>query len=239
MTFNRSVSLVSLLVMLASTAVAGDMVVVKSTILGLSPGDVVKGENVLSVPVGKTVQLISQGGKTVTLNGPFSGKPEAQLGGSGGGGTGGGAQMTAALSKLLAKNEKYGKDLGATRDTGNQQNKSPWAIDVTKSSVFCLAEGRDTKLFRPGIAGEVSVTSSALEVNEAVQWQEDESYSEWPMTVPLEDGAAYQFKSAKGEATVTLKMLNRELSDNAEAAIVLDQNGCTEQALLLINGLGQ
>ncbi len=72
------------LVWLNGMAEAVELVVIRSTAPGLEPGQVVDGNKKLKLPAGVKLTLISQDGKPLTLEGPFSGIP--RTGKSGGGG---------------------------------------------------------------------------------------------------------------------------------------------------------
>lgn len=227
--------LAAVLLILAVPASAADLVVVDSSTPGIKLGQIVAEGATLDVPAGATVILVSQSGKTLTLNGPFSGVPEAA-----GGGGGQDQDLVASLSKLLGGGTESG-GLGVMRAVKTTEPTDPWVIVVTRTGTHCAAAGGTTRFWRSSISKATSLSLRLMPNGgkAEVDWPAGAETLAWPAGVEMKDGASYlvRLKNRSSAAKLSLHLIPDDLPTDAHKAARMADLGCTKQAKKLLAGL--
>ncbi len=130
------------LVWLNGMAEAVELVVIRSTAPGLEPGQVVDGNKKLKLPTGVKLTLVSQDGKPLTLEGPFSGFPRT--------GKSRGRNLIQALARLITRKSKDISSLagGRAATSPGAMASNPWAIRISRSGDHCLLQTRPAVFWR-------------------------------------------------------------------------------------------
>ena len=129
---------------------AAQMVVVASTVPDIAPGRTIDGDKPLDIPVGAQLTVISQAGKMLKLEGPYSGAP--------GGGGGSDPKLLASLSRLLQGPAQESGALGAMRSVSAGDPLDPWSVDITRTGTHCFSPGATLALWRENAAAASQVT---------------------------------------------------------------------------------
>ncbi len=216
------------LVWLGGMAEAVELVVIRSTAPGLKPGQVVDGNKKLKLPAGVKLTLISQDGKPLTLEGPFSGIPQT--------GKSEGRKLTQALARLITSKSKDISSLGGVRaaTSPGAMAPNPWAIRISRSGDHCLLQTRPTVFWRKNTRKKESLSVKLVSNGQKskVNWPKGEAMSPWPAGLNLVDGSAYLLRS-KGTTIpkkLVVHLVPKNLSSVGHRAVWMAQNGCSEQA---------
>ena len=125
-----------------NAADAGQLVVVESTVAGISSGQIIDGAKALDIGAGKSVTVITESGKVKKLDGPFSGPP------TGSAAAGGGPGVVASLSRLIEGKAGGSATLGVMRSTKRSEPPGVWDIDAFRSGTHCVVAGSPVRLWR-------------------------------------------------------------------------------------------
>ena len=220
------------LMTLAFSAMAADVVVIGSNAPLIKPGQIVTADALLEIPVGARVTLVSESGKTVTVNGPHSGplfiagnSSEKQ-------------SLISALSSLLSISEKEKSSVGLIRANIPPTPAAPWVIDIGRSGDHCVPAGSPVKLWRARNtkARTLSLKNLADKSSSDTDWLAATRTLNWPSKVTLEDGASYfvQLKGARTGRTLVVHLVPAELPSDAHRAVWMAEKGCVDQAKQLL-----
>jgi hypothetical protein len=227
-------------------ASAAQLVVVESTVKGLSAGQVLDESTALQIPAGGQVTVISEDGRISKLTGPYSGKPAASLIDLGGGG-GGNPGTVQALSRLFVSNQPSATSWGTFRGDETASTfrggdpTAPaeiWAVDVRRSETACVPAGGSLTLWRPD-AGEpldiillhiASGREATLAFAAAVQGLS------WPAAVPMLDGGEYAIRdtSNRWERRLSLRIIPTDRAGQVDQAAWMSDAGCFRQARAML-----
>jgi hypothetical protein len=218
--------------LLPSLALAAPAVVIKSTVSGLAVGAMVEEDQVIDVPAGAAVTLVTPAGKTVTRSGPFNG---AAIG-TGGGGD---ASVARTISGFLSK--KGGETrVGAVRAAASRTADDPDVIPVAASGRYCAPQG-GSPLWRG--ASDTEETYTLREVASGSQGEvafaRGAETVAWPAAVPLRDGGTYlvRVKGSVRSSRIVLAVAPGPVDNPAVRVAWMIDKGCTRQADLLIERL--
>ncbi len=215
--------------LIAGTA-AADMLVVQAKGPGLKPGQMVPTGAVVTLPAASHAVLMSRDGRTVSLNGPFSG-PAPEPGGTAGGDDKG----VTVLSRLLTASAADSSALGVTRaaDFG-----SPYAIPVAGGN-HCQAAAEKPRFEREvGTPEEHLTITAASGASVTLTWPEDEAELEWPAQLPFAAGTyKLQLDSRPKPATLTVQQVPAEIKAPAALAVWMAEHDCPAQAVRVLAGL--
>ncbi len=209
-------------------------VVISSTADSLKKGDRVAPKQSISVPTGTRVVLMDGDGKVMTVRGPFNGAP----------GTGESSGIIGRLSEALSQSSDAPRRIGAFRGVGKGIGLSgggmvdPWAIDAAQSGNWCVAAERGVTL----AGGPFAVDSVTIEMlpggpKADVPWARSQTSVQWPASVPVKNGAAYQIRYGATATSVTLHLLTRKTASPGQVALWMAERGCQSQAAAMIDSL--
>lgn len=211
----------------ASSSHAGDLVILESDVLGLSPGDIISDESIMDIPDGKSLVMMTETGQMISLAGPFSGVAEQSGEGEG--------KLVKAISNLILTDGSDTSSLGAVRDIGDAGVKDPWLLNVTEAGDFCYSPGAKVKMWRPKPDQFSHIRISNGEKAAKTKWPEQDATFGWPPPIPLVDGQLYQF-TLDDETNVKVRAheIPETLSAPGEKAVWMAEKGCRRQAVLFL-----
>lgn len=220
---------------LAGLSLAAEMVVVASTAPGINVGVVVDSAAVFDLPAGLSVTLVSQEGKVVTLQGPYSG--------TSGGDTGAGDPgLVTALAHLLASSGQESGELAGVRGPTGESPDGPWMIDVSRSGEHCVPREGPVVLWRPEPREQafLSLKLGPAGLSSTIRWAEGAATLGWPKDLPLKNGATYvaHLNSTVVARQLLLHLVPEELPTDAHRAVWMAENDCRRQAAVLLARLG-
>ena len=219
-------------------AVAAPVVILSSTVDDYTPGMVLDGATEIAVPAGGLVMFNDATGATRTLNGPYSGAISQAEGGAKDDNT-----LVASLSRLVVSREDEQAKLGAIRALPGNLAREIYVLDVARSATQCAAMGQPIRFWRPEtLRGDALFSISAEDGGAPVvlTWRAADETLDWPDSVPVTDGAAYQVKLdfTPRPAQITLRLVPSAIEEPAAIAAWMADAGCRRQALQLVASLG-
>jgi hypothetical protein len=222
-----------LLSILGAPGIAAELVITKSTVIGLEPGMVIDGGQELTLRKNHKLSLISPTGKVINLTGPYTGVPDSSQKSTGAG------KLVTALSTLISGQRQGSSQLGAIRAGLSSRRVDPYPIDITDAGDQCVVAGKPVVLWAPGRAAPVDsvwIARSGSDEAAKVTWPKDAITAPWPKRVPVIDGAQYELlrRPAKEETVVKLHVVPAVAGNKAELAVVMQEKNCMSQAFTLI-----
>ena len=222
---------------LAAAAPAGatSLVVIASDTPEIEAGQVISAADSVEVPAGSHVTMVAESGRTITLDGPFSGVPDS-------GGDGDDGSLVSSLSALLSSSNGGALSLGTMRSGPTWVPDDPWTVAVESSGTHCLIPGRSVTLWRKDGAtmpARIMITDAASAHKAEFPWPAGENQLSWPVDLPLGDGQAY-FVRREGRPSarrIVMRLLPPELATDAHRVVWLADNGCRKQARHLLSTL--
>ncbi len=228
----------ALLVATSSATRAGELVVIASTDANIGVGSLLDGGRAIQVADGDAITLVSADGRTLKLQGPYSGRPDPAPDSAGAGGSG----LLDALSDIVKPTRKDVSTAGIMRSS-LYAPKEPWVIDSGQSGVHCVLPGRPALLWRPIAVGAASATLKADAGQSGgqagVMWQDGSYTAPWPAGLAIADGATYQLEFAVTGTTrrLSIHRVPGELDSDVSRAVWMHEKGCTVQAKALLGTL--
>lgn len=213
-----------------------EMVVLHAEGAALKRGAVIDGNQSLTLRAGSKVTLVGADGKTVTLQGPSTGKPASLAGGAS---TGAKApkKVAAILGALLSSEERSTRALGVVRSGGPATAKLPneWAVNVDQSGTKCVS-GDSVKLWRPD-AGKVAtlmIRRAQSARTAKAEWPAGQEYLPVSSKV-FEDGQNYIISVNGRSAEMKFNVMPADLDNPTEQAAWMARNNCRDQALAMVD----
>lgn len=207
------------------SAVAGDAVLLASTVPGYVPGMVVSYSDRLSLPEGATATLLFKSGEMLRLLGPFEGTLEQQQ-------TAAGSGSVAMLADMFRTHGVDAAVIGGTRSVGPVQSGpdvDDVQVDPQHSGTYCVVPSTSVWIGRP-TGGDAAYALRRKGSSRTIAWPSGATRSEWPGDVPIEDGSQFEITGGgAARATVTFRaMPSAPASASARVAegIIL---GCRDQ----------
>ena len=237
MTIRIFSSLIGLILMtVAFSADAVDLVVISSSAPGLKPGQIVNSGEPLQIPEGATVTLVSNSGKMINLKGPHRG-PSGFISGATGD-----TRLIASLSGLLSGSGRDTASLGTMRAVGLPPPPTdPWVLDVGKSGDHCVPAKGPVTLWRAKSTRKkiFSLKNLSDRTKSQTDWAAGASILKWPQNVRLKDGGRYlaRFKGSRAVRKFTLHLVPDHLPSDAHGAAWMAEKGCENQAKRLLSRL--
>jgi hypothetical protein len=217
-----------------SAAEASQLVVVESTVAGISSGQILDGAKPLDIAAGKSVTVITESGQVKKLAGPFSGAPAGKAGG-------GGPDIVASLSRLIEGKSGGGATLGVMRSGKRSPPPGVWDIDAFRSGTHCIVAGSEARLWRAKAKKKAKLQIKTLPYGKKVasNWAAGADVLAWPAAVEIKDGAEYLMRRAKGltASRVTLRLIPGDTPSDVHRVAWMADNGCVRQAKELLAGL--
>ncbi len=225
-------------------AIAGQLIVIDSTVPELAPGQVVDGSKLLGIAAGARVTLIAEDGQVTTLIGPFSGRPGS------GPGVPGGSGLLGSLSRLVGGPSAASGAFAVMRGSRGADPADAWAVNLVRSVNVCVRAGATPVLRRKKsrMARTLSVKALPDGAEKYVEWPAGSDRIGWPEGLALTDGGRYlarvsSRKSLAGmsgrttETTLVVHLVPGGLPSDAHRAAWMAENGCIGQARALLAGL--
>ena len=214
-------------------AVAGELVVLDSTVPGFKVGQVIDSAKPLSLPAGTRLSVIGGDGAVKALKGPFSGIPV----GSGGATD---PSLIASLAKLIENQGSESMSLGVTR-AADATRPTVWAVNALSTGDHCVLAGSPPILWRHKSRkpAKLTIRNLADKSKVTVPWPAGASQVPWPADMPRRDRGDYLVKvSTKlSAARLTLHVVPADLPSDAHRAVWVAERGCRGQARALLAGL--
>jgi len=226
----RPLALVALL-LLSTPALADSLVVVESTLPAFAPGAMLDGDKPITLPEKSKLVLISDAGKTVSLSGPFSGKP-------GTGGKAADSRLTTALATLVRTSQEDANSVGAIRAASIKTRADALMVNLSESGDYCIADPKAVEMTRYADEKWPTVSVNAVKGDKVsdLSWPAGGNHAAWPEALPIEDGATY-LVSQQGKDSRTmlvLHLIEDKAPTDAHRAVFMAEKGCLEQAKMLL-----
>jgi hypothetical protein len=229
----RLIAMVILLLIAGPAAAMVEMVVIEARGIKLTPGDVIDGDQKLTLTDGQQVSLMAADGTTTKLRGPFDKPPispdKAPT-----------ADVKLAL-RMLVNSEGQRERAGVIRGTGAQViPPDPWLVDVGSSGLRCLPAGSTITFWRAASDATLAlqVAPSDRSWRAQADWGQGSDRLSLPRTVPLTRRSTYVVRLGAREVTLTLISLPNALTNDAMRAGYMMQAGCDAQAKALFAKAG-
>ena len=215
-----------------TSGAGAELVVVASTAPGFAPGTIVDGAQILVLPAGASVTLVSADGGTMMLRGPFADAP--------GGGSGDG-KIVQIIADFLNP-ERTTTGIATVREIGGNIPVDPYVIAIGRSGAHCVPSDRPLRIWRAAADNATSVTiqriGNGAEQKVAIPWQAGAATLAWPAELPPTDGSTFfiRLRSATTGTKVTLLVFPM-LPTEAHRVAWMIEYGCIRQAKQLISTL--
>jgi len=204
-------------------------------------GDVVDDAKLIKLDAGTTLTLINANGQKLKLVGPHSGPvggdaPSVAATSGGTARSKAGYDVVKSLAGLF-KSQRSSKSLGAFR-AALVKSPGPWMYNVDSGASYCLDAGQKPQFWRESARKKavVMLADGNADTSKRLIWKKGKSTLSWPNAVPIENGATYKSKVGKKgkEQVFSVHMVPDGLPSLAHQAAWMMENGCGEQARLLI-----
>lgn len=222
--------------LMAGAAMAGQLVVVSSSVDKWKAGQVLPPGTALDVPEGGKVTLVGSDGKTLVIKGPYKGTPQAPAGSN---------DLADKLSKMLSASATDNTTLGATRNVslgGSSDGRKPFSIDSSNTGTQCALADAPPQIWRGGASRSATGSLSRVGSGEqgALRWEAREQMAAWPADVAITSGGRYllRVQGRSSPAEFQLKLVPGNLSTDGHRALWMLEQGCGDQARLLLEGEG-
>jgi hypothetical protein len=189
-------------------------------------GNSIDGSASISLRQGQHLELISETGETLQLDGPFDGVVSA---------SGAGAGLVASLSALITEKAARTSEVGTTRGQAIHALPAPWLIDVTHAGSACAADTTAPVFWRP----DVHRTATLVVMPDDRSWKATQNWAPGSdrltveTEVPMRTGAVYLVSYAGNEVAIRLVGVPNSLTNDAMRAAWMANKGCEAQAQAL------
>lgn len=226
------------LLMLAATAVGGpaaaEGIVLSSTAPGMTVGRMIADDETLRLPEGSLTTLLLPTGQTLTLAGPYDGKPAPP---QGGGGASGGLADWKGLDL---------SSLGGTR--GERLSRmaipdaaAPLSIDASTAGTWCVPSGTPLRLAAPKAAGTATLhlEDARTKATAVVSWPDGKDQP-WPPQLPVADGTTILARPQGADAPhpIRFRATDDGAADDFSRVVSWSRAGCYRQAAPFLREIG-
>lgn len=211
-----------------------EMVILHAEGSALKRGAVIDGNQTLTLKSGAKVTLVGADGKTVTVQGPSSGKP-AELGSNGKKSSG---KVAAILGALLSSEERSTRALGVVRSASpTDSGKLPdaWAVNVEQSGTKCV--GADVvKLWRANssLAAKLQIRRAQSARSAKAAWPAGQEFLSVNSRV-FKDGQNYIVSVNGRSSEIKINVMPTGLESPTEQAAWMARSNCRDQALAMVD----
>lgn len=216
----------------AADAMAGEMVVLKSTSATLKEGSVIDGARPLKLAAGVSVTLIGANGSVVRLTGPYNDTPgKARSPGAGNPG------IVKALGAILSERKVSTASLGVLRSTGGSGGPlaDPWMVNVDGSGTRCIRRDVVVLWRRDATADQrLTITRAKIGMTAQAQWAAGDRVL--PVSGrKFKDSARYTVERGGRRVELIMRVMPGDLTGVAQQAAWMAGVGCKQQALALLD----
>jgi len=214
-----------------------EMVVLHVEGAALKRGAMIDGNQPLALKAGSKVTLVGADGKTVTLQGPSTGKPVDLASGSAAGAKSS-KKVVAILGALLSSDERSTHALGVVQSAGpagSDKLPNEWAVNVAQSGTKCI--GGDTVSLWRGDASQ----AATLQIRPAqsartakAEWPAGQEYLSVSRKV-FENGQNYIINVNGRSAEMKFNVMPAGLTTPSEQAAWMADQNCRDQALAMVD----
>jgi hypothetical protein len=216
--------------------VSYEMVVLHAEGSSLQRGAVIDGNQALALKAGSKVTLVGSDGKTVTLQGPVSGKP-ADLAGTATGAKSP-QKVVEILGALLSDETRSTKALGVVRSagpTGSAKLPNEWAVNVNQSGTKCVS-GQVVKLWRGDAshAANIQIRQAHGARTAKTVWPAGQEYLH-VNSAEFSDGEKYVVSVNGRPVEMKVNIMPANLESSSEQAAWMASSNCRDQALAMVD----
>lgn len=217
--------------------VSYEMVVLRADGAALKPGAVIDGHQALALKAGSSVTLVGADGKTVTLQGPVSGKP-AEFAGKAAGGVKSPQKVVEILGALLSNEQRSTKALGVVRSagpTGSAKLPNEWAVNVQQSGTKCVG-GQVVKLWRSDAsqAANIQIRQAQSARTAKAVWPAGQEFLSVNRKV-FRDGKNYVISLNGQPVEIKVNVMPAGMESASEQAAWMASHNCRDQALAMVD----
>ena len=227
-------ALISALVTLSVVANAAQLVVVTSTVSTVELGTIFNEGEVMRVPAGNAIKLVSDSGEIIRLKGPFEGIPKV------------GTQnknrkfsenLIAYLKAMFNDRELDASVIAAVRARRSPVAPNLWWLNISLSGKHCFLTEQPILIWRSGVKKrtDLLIKKSGGTANKSL-WSAGASTTDWPNNVPLDNGVWYSLLTSHPRKSnmVQIRLVPHDLPTDAHRAVWMAKNGCKRQAMRLL-----
>jgi len=214
-----------------------EMVVLHVEGSALKRGAVIDGNQALDLKAGSKVTLVGADGKTITLQGPSTGKP-ADLASSGAAGPKSPKKVVAILGALLSSEERSTRALGVVRSAGpagSDKLPNEWAVNVAQSGTKCIG-GDTVKLWRADASqdAQLQIRRAQSARTAKAEWPAGQEYLSISRKV-FQNGQNYIISVNGRSSEMKFNVMPAGLNSPSEQAAWMAGHNCRDQALAMVD----
>ena len=219
-------------------ASAAEIIVLDSSAASIKAGSVIQSDAVVNIPAGRKITIMETDGSVRAISGPFDGavSKSAKAGGE--------SHLISGLAKLVTERSERKAVLGAVRAVDkNGDEAGLYAVDVTKSEIFCLPAGKNPVLWRPdrlNLDAQFAIRNWHNQDDVRVaMWRRGDSTLAWPPNLQIGGGADYVLRMdvALQDTQLRVHRIPQDLNTTADRVVWMAQTGCERQARLLLDDM--
>jgi len=213
-----------------STAFAAPYVVAEARGIAIAVGSVIDSSKTVDLKQGQHLVLISSGGQTVKLDGPYHRSPAAEHG----------VELAAAFSGLLTERNARTSEIGTTRGVSPKPDlPKPWLIDASGPGTSCLVQNGTPVLWRPDAKQPVDVviTPTDRSWKAETKWAAGENDLKLKADMGVHGDASYFIALNGSESAVSVASVPAVLDTDKMRAAWMIQKGCDRQAQALLRAI--
>lgn len=216
-------------------ALAMELLVIDADNNELRVGTVIDGSQVMKLPAGARVTLVSPMGEILRLTGPFDAAPQSRARHASRTEE---RSLLQALRKLLVSETAYAPILGTTRSVAGDLRM----LDIGRGGVRCVHADVAPLLTRRDAVLAERLEIARLDAEGAskvdVDFASGRRTAPWPASLPLADGGTYRLRSVEAGQSVdlTLRLVPGSL-DPIPRIVWMAEHECTDQALHTLRAL--
>jgi hypothetical protein len=181
----------------------------------------------ISLHQGQHLELISENGTTIELDGPYQGKPSSKKGD--------GVSLLSSLGALFTEHGARTNESGTTRAQAFHILPEPWLIDVTRAGSACVRDTAPPVFWRPDTKSEATL----VVMPDDRSWKATEHWSSGQdrlvveTEVPMRPGTIYFVSLNGAEVAIKLTGVPGSLTNDDMRAAWMADKRCQAQAMAL------
>ncbi len=225
-----------------SANAAGEFVVVASNAEDtlLQPGSVLNSGQVINLPEGSKVTILSEDGAVVTLEGPYSGSLASQKSESDRQKATKWSSAVSKIARLVTRDSEKSSVIGASRGftAADREKLDVWLMTVDSSGHRCVRPA-NVVMWRkePRAAIKINLRSKSAK-RTGILWADGKDVMQLPPEF-VEDGILIVMKIDKQPRRFNLHVLPGSIEEDQWGKVLLwmIDNNCSRQSYMLIDAL--